>query len=55
MTFFTFLIFLVVLGDPVRLALGQHSNPELQQKIEPELGMDPPWDIRYFRDIGKEL
>jgi len=33
-TFFTFLIFLVVPGDPVRLALGQHPNPELQQKIE---------------------
>lgn len=54
-TFFTFLIFLVVPGDPVRLALGQHPNPELQQKIEHELGMDLPWYIRYFRYIGKAV
>ncbi|MBP6928696.1 MAG: ABC transporter permease [Caldisericia bacterium] len=54
-TFFTFLIFLVVPGDPVRLALGQHPNPDLQQKIEHELGMDLPWYIRYFRYVGKAV
>ncbi|HQJ44212.1 MAG TPA: ABC transporter permease, partial [Caldisericia bacterium] len=33
----------------------QHPNPELQQKIEHELGMDLPWYIRYFRYIGKAV
>ncbi|NLI39937.1 MAG: ABC transporter permease [Caldisericales bacterium] len=54
-TFLTFLVFLVVPGDPVRLALGQHPNPELQQKIEHELGMDLPWYVRYFRYVGKAV
>lgn len=52
-TLITFLLFLVIPGDPVRLALGQHPNPELQKRIEHELGMDLPWYVRYFRFIGK--
>lgn len=52
-TLITFLLFLVVPGDPVRLALGQHPSPELQKRIEHELGMDLPWYIRYARFMGK--
>ncbi len=51
----TFLLFLVVPGDPVRLALGQHPNPELQKRIEHELGMDLPWYARYGRFLGKAV
>lgn len=43
----TFLLFLVVPGDPVRLALGQHPDPDLQKRIEHQLGMDKPWPVRY--------
>lgn len=54
-TLITFLLFLVVPGDPVRLALGQHPNPELQKRIEHELGMDLPWYARYGRFLGKAV
>lgn len=54
-TFVTFILFLVVPGDPVRLALGNHPDPALQARIEHELGMDLPWYIRYFRYLGKSV
>jgi peptide/nickel transport system permease protein len=54
-TLITFILFLVVPGDPVRLALGQHPNPELQKRIEHELGMDLPWYARYGRFLGKAV
>lgn len=49
----TFLLFLVVPGDPVRLALGQHPDPDLQKRIEHQLGMDKPWPVRYVEYMGK--
>ncbi len=54
-TLVTFILFLVVPGDPVRLALGNHPDPALQARIEHELGMDLPWYVRYFRYLGKSV
>jgi peptide/nickel transport system permease protein len=54
-TLLTFLLFLVVPGDPVRLALGQHPDPDLQARIERQLGMDKPWPIRYINYMGKAM
>lgn len=50
-TLLTFILFLVVPGDPVRLALGQHPDPDLQKRIEHQLGMDKPWPVRYVNYV----
>ncbi|HOO97207.1 MAG TPA: ABC transporter permease [Caldisericia bacterium] len=50
-TFLTFMLFLVVPGDPVRKILGQHPDPVLQEQIKHELGLDLPWPIRYGRFV----
>lgn len=54
-TLITFLLFLVVPGDPVRLALGQHPDPQLQARIEHQLGMDKPWPQRYVDYVWKAM
>ncbi len=62
-TFITFMLFLVVPGDPVRVSLGQHPDPALQERIRHELGMDLPWPVRYGKylwnavqgDLGKSI
>lgn len=54
-TLITFLLFLVVPGDPVRLALGQHPDPQLQARIEHQLGMDKPWPQRYVDYLWKAM
>ncbi len=54
-TLITFLLFLVVPGDPVRLALGQHPDPQLQARIEHQLGMDKPWPQRYVDYVWKAV
>ncbi len=54
-TLITFLLFLVVPGDPVRLALGQHPDPQLQTRIEHQLGMDKPWPQRYVDYLWKAM
>ena len=50
-TLLTFILFLVVPGDPVRLCSGQHPDPDLQKRIEHQLGMDRPWPVRYVNYV----
>ncbi|MCK5743314.1 MAG: ABC transporter permease [Caldisericia bacterium] len=54
-TFITFMLFLVVPGDPVRVSLGQHPDPVLQEKIRHELGMDLPWPLRYGKYLSSAV
>jgi peptide/nickel transport system permease protein len=54
-TFITFMLFLVVPGNPFRMSLGQHPDPEIQAQIEREYGMDLPWPTRYGKFLWKAV
>ncbi len=40
-------------GDPVRLMMGQHQDPEIAASIRHELGLDKPVYTQYLRYMGK--
>lgn len=48
-----FALMFLVPGDPARLLLGQHGDPETLASIRKELGLDKPIYIQYGRFIGR--
>ncbi len=50
----TFLLsFVFVPGDPVRIAMGQHADPDTIEMIREEMGLNDPLYVQYFRYIGR--
>ncbi|MBN1297399.1 ABC transporter permease [bacterium] len=45
-TLIFFILFLIP-GDPVRVMLGQHGDPETRRRITQELGLDKPASVQY--------
>ena len=50
-----FFLMFAIPGDPVRLLMGQHGDPETEATIRAELGLDRPLHVQYFRFIGRLL
>ena len=48
-----FLLMFAIPGDPVRLLMGQHGDPETEAMIRQELGLDRPLYIQYLRFLGR--
>ena len=48
----TFLLFVLVPGDPVRMAMGQRVDQEVVEDIRDELGLNDPIIVQYGRFIG---
>lgn len=49
----TFSMIYLIPGDPVRLMMGQHQDPEIAASIRHELGLDKPVYTQYLRYMGK--
>ena len=47
-SFFTFLAFELISGDPVRNMLGTNATPAQVVALRHELGLDRPFFLRYF-------
>ena len=54
-TFITFIMFLAVPGNAVRLALGNHPDPVVEARITHQLGLDKPWLVRYGDYLWKAV
>lgn len=52
-TIITFSMIYLIPGDPVRLMMGQHQDPEIAASIRHELGLDKPVYTQYLRYMGK--
>jgi len=50
-----FLLMFFIPGDPVRMLMGQHGDPETEAEIRAELGLDKPLHVQYFRFLGRLL
>ncbi len=42
-------------GDPVRVLAGQHSNPQVIERIRQQRGLDDPFLVQYVRYIGNTV
>ena len=42
-------------GDPIQVLMGQHSNPEVVQRIRQAQGLDDPVPLQYVRYMGNVL
>lgn len=51
-SFITFILGTFGPGDPVQVLMGQHSNPEVVQRIRAERGLDDNIAVQYTRWIG---
>jgi peptide/nickel transport system permease protein len=52
----TFLLnFVFVPGDPVRIAMGQHADPDTIEMIREEMGLNDPLYMQYIRFVGRLL
>jgi ABC-type dipeptide/oligopeptide/nickel transport system permease component len=50
-SFLTFLMGLLAPGDPIRMILGEHSDPQAVAQVRRELGLDQPWYVQYGRFV----
>jgi len=50
-----FVLMFVIPGDPVRLLMGQHGDPDTEAVIREELGLDRPFHVQYVRFLGRLL
>jgi peptide/nickel transport system permease protein len=50
-----FVLMFAIPGDPVRLLMGQHGNPETEAMIRQELGLDKPFHVQYVRFLARLL
>jgi peptide/nickel transport system permease protein len=48
-----FLLMFAIPGDPVRLLMGQHGDPQTEAMIRRELGLDKPVYVQYFRFLAR--
>lgn len=51
----TFSLIYLIPGDPVRLMMGQHQDPEVAAAIRHELGLDKPIPVQYARYVTKAV
>ena len=42
-------------GDPIQILMGQHSNPEVVQRIRAAQGLDDPVPLQYVRYVSNTL
>jgi len=54
-TFIVFTIIDLTPGDPVKMILGQHANPETVRALREKLGLDQPYPIRFGRYVLNAL
>ncbi|MGC8783891.1 MAG: ABC transporter permease [Armatimonadota bacterium] len=50
-SFLTFLMGFLAPGDPIRMILGEHSDPQAVAQVRRELGLDQPWYVQYGRFV----
>lgn len=48
-SFLTFIMGFLAPGDPIRMILGEHSDPQTVAQVRRELGLDQPWYVQYGR------
>ncbi len=46
-TFICFAVLMLAPGDPVRIIMGQHYDPEIAQELRAEWGLDQPFIVQY--------
>ncbi|CCQ93974.1 putative peptide transport system permease protein BAB2_1050 [[Clostridium] ultunense Esp] len=46
-SFFSFLVLMMLPGDPVQLMLGMEAPPEVAEELRAQLGFDKPWYVQY--------
>jgi peptide/nickel transport system permease protein len=52
-TFICYGILSAAPGDPVRIIMGQHYDPEIAAQITRQWGLDQPWLVQYGRFLGR--
>lgn len=50
-SFLTFIMGLLAPGDPIRMILGERSDPQAVAAVRRELGLDRPWYEQYVRFV----
>jgi len=50
-SFLTFIMGFLAPGDPIRMILGEHSDPQTVAQVRHELGLDQPWYVQYGRFV----
>ncbi|PLR75757.1 hypothetical protein CU633_19355 [Bacillus sp. V3-13] len=46
-SFFSFLVLMMLPGDPVQLMLGMEAPQEVAEELRAQLGLDKPWYVQY--------
>ncbi|GIV16740.1 MAG: glutathione ABC transporter permease [Armatimonadota bacterium] len=54
-SFLTFIMGFLAPGDPIRMILGEHSDPQTVAQVRHELGLDQPWYVQYGRFVWSAL
>ncbi len=54
-SFLTFIMGFLAPGDPIRMILGEHSDPQAVAQVRRELGLDQPWYVQYGRFVWNAL
>lgn len=54
-SFLTFIMGFLAPGDPIRMILGEHSDPQTVAQVRRELGLDLPWYVQYGRFVWNAL
>ncbi len=50
-SFLTFIMGFLAPGDPIRMILGERSDPQAVAAVRRELGLDQPWHVQYGRFV----
>ncbi len=50
-SFLTFILGYLAPGDPIRMILGERSDPQAVAQVRRELGLDQPWYVQYGRFV----
>jgi ABC-type dipeptide/oligopeptide/nickel transport system permease component len=54
-SFLTFIMGYLAPGDPIRMILGERSDPQAVAQVRRELGLDQPWYVQYGRFVWKAV
>lgn len=54
-SFLTFIMGFLAPGDPIRMILGERSDPQAVAQVRRELGLDQPWYVQYGRFVWNSL
>jgi ABC-type dipeptide/oligopeptide/nickel transport system permease component len=52
-TFICFAVLMLAPGDPVRIIMGQHYDPEVAQELRVQWGLDRPFLVQYGMFLGR--